>query len=328
VREMAKLTMVQAINSALMEEMETDDRVVVLGEDVGINGGVFRVTDGLYDKFGTNRVIDTPLAEAGIVGTAVGMAVYGLRPVAEIQFMGFLPPSLEQIFCHVSRIRNRSRGRFHLPMVIRFPFGGGIHAPEHHSESLETILVHTPGLKVVVPSGPFDAKGLMKSALRDPDPVIFMEPKKIYRAFKEEIPEEDYTVPLGKAKVLREGKDLTILSWGAMVRVAIETADKAAESGWDCKVVDLRTLSPLDKETIANSVQETGRAIILHEAPRTCGVGAEVATIIMEKVFYHLEAPIERVTGFDVPMPLLKMENDYMPDTGRVMVAIEKIMTS
>lgn len=325
---MAKLNMVQAINGALMEEMEADERVVVLGEDVGVNGGVFRVTDGLYDKFGANRVIDTPLAEAGIVGTALGMAVYGLRPVAEIQFMGFMPPSLEQIICHVARIRNRSRGRFHLPMVIRFPFGGGIHAPEHHSESMETILVHVPGLKVVVPSGPFDAKGLMKSALRDPDPVIFMEPKKIYRAFKEDIPDEDYTVPLGKAKVLRKGKDLTIFSWGSMVRVALEAAETAEESGWTCQVVDLRTLSPLDTDTIAGSVQATGRAVVLHEAPRTCGLGAEVVTLIMEKVFFNLEAPIERVTGFDVPMPLLKMENDYMPNVGRVMTAIEKVMTS
>ncbi len=324
---MARLNMVQAINGALMEEMEADEQVVVLGEDVAVNGGVFRVTDGLFEKFGADRVIDTPLAEAGIVGTALGMAVYGLKPVAEIQFMGFLPPSLEQIICHVSRIRNRSRGRFHLPMVIRFPFGGGIHAPEHHSESLETILVHIPGLKVVVPSGPYDAKGLMRSALRDPDPVIFMEPKKIYRAFKEDVPDGDYTVPIGRAKVLREGNDLTIISWGAMVRVALEAAEAAAGSGWSSRVVDLRTLSPLDMETIADSVRDTGRAVILHEAPRTCGVGAEVAALIMEQVFYHVEAPIERVTGFDIPMPLLKMEDEYMPGVGRVMAAIERVMT-
>jgi len=325
---MAKLNMVQAINRALLEEMGQDDRVVVMGEDVGVNGGVFRVTDGLLEKFGASRVIDTPLAESGIVGTAIGMAAYGIKPVAELQFMGFLPPALDQIICHVARIRYRSRGRFQSPLVIRMPYGGGIHAPEHHSESTEAILVHIPGIKVVIPSGPHDAKGLMVSAIRDPDPVVFLEPKKIYRAFKEEVPEESYTVPLGVAKVLREGRDLVIISWGAMIRVALEAAEKASAEGYDCRVVDVRTLSPLDDEGIVRAVRETGRAIILHEAPRTCGMGAEIAATIMEKAFFSLQAPIERVTGFDTPMPLLKMEDHYMPHSERVLRAIRKVMTA
>lgn len=325
---MAKLNMVQAINRALLEEMGNDDRIVVMGEDVGVVGGVFRVTDGLYEKYGAERVIDTPLAEAGIVGTAIGMAAYGMKPVAEIQFMGFLPPALDQIISHASRLRNRSRGRFTVPMVIRLPYGGGIHAPEHHSESMESMLVHTPGIKVVVPSGPYGAKGLLISAIRDPDPVVFMEPKRMYRAFKEEIPEESYEIPLGKANLLREGKDLTIISWGAMTRLAIEAAEAAVESGYDCQVLDLRTLSPLDEESIVRSVEQTGRAIVLHEAPKTCGLGAEIVSLIMERVFYYMEAPVERVAGFDIPMPLLKMEGLYMPHLERMISAIERVMTS
>jgi pyruvate dehydrogenase E1 component beta subunit len=303
---MAKLNIVQAINQALVEEMSTDDRVIVTGEDV----------------------LDTPLAEAGIVGTAVGMAAYGLKPVSEIQFMGFLPPALDQIICHVSRLRYRSRGRFRVPMVIRIPYGGGIHAPEHHSESTEAILVHTPGLKVVVPSCPTDAKGLLISAIRDPDPVIFLEPKKIYRAFREEVPEESFTVPIGPARIWKDGGDLTIIAWGAMVRVALEAAVAAEERGFHCRVLDLRTLSPIDDDTIADSVRETGRALILHEAPLTCGLGAEIAALIMERVFYHLEAPVERVAGFDLPMPLPRMERYYMHHARRVLKAIEKVMTA
>lgn len=299
---MARLNMVQAINRGLFEEMEVDDEVVVMGEDVGINGGVFRVTDGLYEKFGPGRAIDTPLAEAGIVGTAVGMAVYGLKPVAEIQFMGFLLPALDQVISHVCRLRSRSRGRFTVPMVIRVPYGGGIHAPEHHSESLEAVLVHVPGIKVVVPSGPYDAKGLLLSAIRDPDPVFFLEPKRMYRAFREEVPEESYAVPIGRLKVLREGRDLSMISWGAMVRLALEAAEQAAEDGIDVKVVDLRTLSPLDDEGLARAAGEMGRVVIVHEAPRTCGLGAEIAATIMERVFYYLKALIERVTGFDTPI--------------------------
>jgi pyruvate dehydrogenase E1 component beta subunit len=281
---MAKLNMVQAINCALLDEMGNDDMIVIMGEDVGVNGGVFRVTEGLYEKFGADRVIDTPLAESGIIGTAIGMAAYGMKPVAEIQFMGFLPPALDQIISHASRLRNRSRGRFQVPMVIRIPFGGGIHAPEHHSESLETLLVHIPGIKVIVPSSPHDAKGLMISALRDPDPVVFLEPKKIYRAFKEEVPEDSYSIPIGKARVWRGGEDLTIISWGAMVRLALEAAEIAA--------------------------------------------GAEIVSVIQERVFYYLEAPIERVAGFDIPMPLLKMEGLYMPHLDRVLAAINKVMKS
>jgi len=325
---MAKLNMVQAINAALLEEMANDDRIVVMGEDVGLVGGVFRVTDGLHEKYGAERVIDTPLAEAGIVGTAIGMAAYGMRPVAEIQFMGFLPPAIDQIISHASRLRNRSRGRFTVPMVIRVPYGGGIHAPEHHSESMESMLAHIPGIKVVVPSSPRDAKGLLISAIRDPDPVVFMEPKRMYRAFKEEIPEESYEIPLGKANLLREGGDLTLISWGAMIRLALEAAEAAAESGYECQVLDLRTISPLDEETIVRSVEQTGRAIVLHEAPKTCGLGAEIASLIMERVFYYMEAPVERVTGLDVPMPLLKMEELYMPHLDRMMSAIRRVMVS
>ncbi len=325
---MAKLNMVQAINAALLEEMANDDRIVVMGEDVGVVGGVFRVTDGLYEKYGAERVIDTPLAEAGIIGTAIGMAAYGMRPVAEIQFMGFLPPAIDQIISHASRLRNRSRGRFTVPMVIRVPYGGGIHAPEHHSESMESMLAHIPGIKVVVPSSPRDAKGLLISAIRDPDPVVFMEPKRMYRAFREEIPEESYEIRLGKANLLREGSDLTLISWGAMTRLALEAAEAAAESGYECQVLDLRTISPLDEETIVKSVEQTGRAIVLHEAPKTCGLGAEIAALIMERVFYYMEAPVERVTGLDVPMPLLKMEELYMPHLDRMMSAVRKVMTS
>jgi pyruvate dehydrogenase E1 component beta subunit len=325
---MAKLNIVQGINQALMEEMQGDDRVIVMGEDVGVNGGVFRVTDGLLEKFGPERVIDTPLAEAGIVGTAVGMAAYGLKPVVEVQFMGFLPPALDQIICHVSRLRYRSRGRFRCPMVIRVPYGGGIHAPEHHSESLEAMLVHTPGIKVVVPSSPAEAKGLLISAIRHPDPVIYLEPKKIYRAFREEVPEGSGPVPIGTARVVREGKDLTVIAWGAMVRVALEAAVAAEEMGRDCRVLDLRTLSPLDDDAIARAVAETGRALVLHEAPLTCGLGAEIAALIMERAFYYLEAPIERVGGFDLPMPLPRMEGLYMHHAGRVVKAIEKVMTA
>jgi pyruvate dehydrogenase E1 component beta subunit len=325
---MARINMVQAINQALMDEMGNDDRVVVMGEDVGVNGGVFRVTDGLYTKFGPERVIDTPLAEAGIVGTAIGMAAYGLKPVAEIQFMGFLPPAIDQIISHAARLRNRSRGRFHLPMVLRIPYGGGIHAPEHHSESMEAMLVHIPGIKVVVPAGPYDAKGLMASALADPDPVVYLEPKKIYRAIKEEVPEESYTVPLGKARIGREGKDLTIISWGAMVKLALEAAESAVDLGYNCRVIDLRTLSPLDEEVIVESVRETGRAVILHEAPKTCGLGAEIIALIQERTFYYLEAPLERVAGYDIPMPLFKMEGYYMPHIERILTAIKNVMTA
>jgi pyruvate dehydrogenase E1 component beta subunit len=304
--------------------MERDPGVVILGEDVGRDGGVFRATEGLIKEFGENRVIDTPLSESGIVGVSIGLALYGLKPVAEIQFEGFLYPALDQIISHVGRIRNRSRGRFHVPLVIRFPYGGGIRAPEHHSDSPEAILVHTPGIKVVTPSTPYDAKGLLTSAIRDPDPVLFMEPKRIYRAIVEEVPEGDYTVPLGEAKIVREGTDVTLISWGAMIRPCTEAA-QSMEDRISVEVVDLRTLSPIDTATITKSVEKTGRAIVVHEAPRTAGLGAEITAIINENAFLSLEAPIERVTGFDVPFPQHKLENYYLPNTERIVKAIEKV---
>jgi len=323
---MPKRNLVEAINLGLMEEMERDPAMVILGEDVGREGGVFRVTDGLQAKFGADRVIDTPLAESGIVGTAFGMAVRGLRPVAEIQFEGFLAPAMDQIMSHIARIRTRSRGRFTSPLVIRSPFGGGIHAPEHHSDSPEAIFIHTPGIKVVIPASPYDGKGLIKAAIRDEDPVLFFEPKRIYRAIKEEVPDEDYTVPIGKAKLVREGKDLTLISWGAMVRESLRAAEMAEREGVNAEVVDLRTVSPMDEETFLNSVRKTGRAVVVHEAPRTCGLGAEICARIQETSLLFLEAPVERVTGFDTVVPLLKLENHYLPSPERILRGIRKVM--
>lgn len=324
---MAKLNMVEAINLALKEEMARDERIILLGEDVGRLGGVFRVTDGLQALYGPERVVDTPLAEAAIVGTALGLAVGGFKPVAEIQFMGFLPAALDQIICHVSRYRNRSRGRYALPMVIRMPYGAGIHAPEHHSESTEALLAHLPGLKVVIPSTPGDAKGLLLAALRDPDPVIFLEPKRSYRAIREEVPEGDLTVPLSRAKVLQEGTAVTVVAWGAMVREARRAAELVAPEGIQAEVIDLRTISPLDDETIVASIQKTGRGVIVHEACRTCGLAAELIARIQEKAFLSLAAPLERVTGFDTIVPLLKLEDQYLPDARRIVRAIRKVMS-
>ena len=324
---MARLNMVEAINLALREEMERDDRVIVLGEDVGREGGVFRVTDGLQARFGGERVVDTPLAEAGIVGTAMGMALYGLRPIAEIQFDGFLYPCLDQITNHIGRMRNRSRGRFTCPLVIRVPYGGGIHAPEHHSESPEAILAHTPGIKVVIPSTPYEAKGLLLSSIRSPDPVIFLEPKRIYRAIREEVPERDYVIPLGKARMVQEGKDVTIIAWGAMVREVLSAAEELKGEKVEMEIIDLRTISPMDVDSIINSVRKTGRAVVVHEAPKTCGLGAEIIALINEKAFLSLQAPIERVTGFDIPMPLLKSEHYYLPNPKRIVMAVRKVMS-
>jgi len=323
---MAKLNMVEAINLALREEMERDSRVVVLGEDVGKEGGVFRVTDGLQERFGPDRVVDTPLAESGIVGTAFGMAVYGLLPIAEIQFEGFLYPCLDQINNHISRIRNRSRGRFTCPMVIRTPYGGGIHAPEHHSDSPEAILAHIPGIKVVIPSTPYEAKGLLLSSIRDPDPVIFMEPKRIYRAIREEVPEGDYIIPLGKARLVQEGKDVTVVAWGAMVREVLNAAEQLKGDKIELEIIDLRTMSPIDIETIITSIRKTGRGVIVHEAPKTCGLGAEIIALINEKALLSLQAPVERVTGFDIPVPLLKTEHYYFPNPKRIVMAAKKVM--
>jgi len=324
---MAKLNMVEAINLALREEMERDKRVVILGEDVGREGGVFRVTDGLQEKFGADRVVDTPLAESGIVGTALGMAIYGLLPIAEIQFDGFLYPCLDQITNHIGRIRNRSRGRFTCPLVIRVPYGGGIHAPEHHSESPEAILAHTPGIKVVIPSTPYEAKGLLLSSIREPDPVLFLEPKRIYRAIREEVPEGDYTIPLGKARMVQEGKDVTIIAWGAMVRETLNAAEQLKGDKIEVEIIDLRTISPMDVETIITSIRKTGRGVIVHEAPKTCGLGAEIIALINEKALLFLQAPIERVTGFDIPVPLMKSEHYYLPNPERIVMAVKKVMS-
>jgi len=319
---MANLNLVQAINLALIQEMESDDRVVILGEDVGLNGGVFRVTEGLHKRFGPDRVIDTPLAESGIIGSAVGLAMAGLRPVPEIQFEGFLAPAYDQICTHAARMRARTRGAFTVPLTLRVPVGGGIHAPELHSDSPEAIYAHQPGLKVVMPASPYDAKGLLISAIRDPDPVIFFEPKRIYRAFREEVPEDEYTVPIGQARVVTEGDEITVVSWGAAVIQCMNAIDKSNRS---IELIDLRTIDPMDTDTIVNSVRKTGRCVIVHEAPRTCGLGAEIASRIMEHAFLYLEAPIQRVTGFDTIMPYYKLELDYLPEEPRIAKAIEEV---
>lgn len=319
------MNMVQAINAALNQEMGRDPTVVLLGEDIGVNGGVFRVTEGLWKKFGDNRVIDTPLAESAIAGASIGMAVYGLKPVPEFQFDGFSIPALDQLINHAGRIRNRSRGRFHVPITVRIPYSGGIRALEHHSESPETYFVHTPGLKVVVPSGPYDAKGLLASAIRDPDPVIYLEPKRVYRAIKEEVPEEEYTIPIGDAKVLQSGGDITIITYGAMLKIVREAVEKIGEK-YSVEVLDLRTLSPMDADAIVKSVKKTGRCVIVHEAQRTLGMAAEIIARINEKALLSLEAPIERVTGYDVVYPLPKLENYYLPNSDKVVSAIERTM--
>ncbi len=317
---MPNWTIVQAINHALHVAMAADERVVVLGEDVGVNGGVFRVTEGLHDQYGDRRVFDTPLAEGGIIGTAIGMAVYGLRPVPEIQFTGFLPMAFDHLVSHASRVRWRSRGRFHCPLVLRMPYGAGIHAPEHHSESHETFYAHTPGLKVVIPATPYDAKGLLLAAIRDPDPVLFFEPKRIYRAFRQDVPEDDYEVPLGQARVVREGADLTAVCWGSMAHTTRAAAETAAEErGIDVEVVDLRTIAPLDVDTVVRSVEKTGRCVIVQEAPRTLGFAAELTALIHDRAFGALEAPVVRVSGFDTAVPYFRMEETYLPGEGRVL---------
>lgn len=318
---MANLTLVQAINLALTQEMEADPRVVILGEDVGKNGGVFRVTEGLQARFGADRVVDTPLAESGIMGTAIGLAMAGMRPIPEIQFEGFLGPAYDQLVNHAARFRTRTRGSITVPLTIRVPVGGGIHAPELHSDSPEAIYAHTPGLKVVMPSTPYDAKGLLISAIRDPDPVLFFEPKRIYRAFREEVPEDEYTVPIGQAKIVTEGTDLTVISWGATVVQCLEAIDQLPEDV-SAELIDLRTIYPIDVDTIAASVEKTGRCVVVHEAPKTCGMGAEIATLIQERCFLHLEAPVQRVCGFDTVMPYYKLELEYLPDAKRIGEAI------
>ncbi|MCH7568591.1 MAG: alpha-ketoacid dehydrogenase subunit beta [Nanoarchaeota archaeon] len=340
---MSKINMVEAINLALKQEMKKDKTVILIGEDIGEDGGVFRVTEGLAKLYGNDRVIDSPLAESGIVGSSIGMAIAGLKPVCEIQFEGFIMPALDQLISHASRIRNRCRGRYSVPLVVRCPIGGGIKALEHHSDSPETYFIHTPGLKVVMPSGPYDAKGLLISAIRDPDPVIFFEPKKIYRAIKEEVPEKEYTIPLGKAKIVREGNDVTLITYGAWVKTAKEAVEHMSDtgnysslsrknselknsSGISVEIIDLRTLSPLDTETIINSVKKTGKAVIVHEAQKTLGLAAEIIARINEKALYSLQAPIERVTGYDVIVPLRLYENYYLPNQQKIINAVEKVM--
>lgn len=314
---MANLTLVQAINLALTQEMEADDRVLILGEDVGKNGGVFRVTEGLQARFGEDRVVDTPLAESGIMGSAIGLAMAGLRPIPEIQFEGFLGPAYDQLTNHAARYRTRSRGAITIPMTVRVPVGGGIHAPELHSDSPEAIYAHTPGLKVVMPSSPYDAKGLLISAIRDPDPVVYFEPKRIYRSFREDVPEDEYTIPLGKAKIVEEGSDLTVVTWGAPVIQCLEALDGLPED-LSVELIDLRTIYPFDVDTIVESVQKTGRAVVVHEAPKTSGFGAEISSIIQEHCFLHLKAPVQRVAGFDTVMPYYKLELDYLPEAKRI----------
>jgi pyruvate dehydrogenase E1 component subunit beta len=319
---MAKLNMVKALNLALLQEMERDEDVLVMGEDVGVDGGVFRVTEDLHRKFGSKRVIDSPLAEAGIIGSAIGMALYGLRPVCEIQFSGFAFQCFHQIENHAARYRMRSQGRFGVPLVIRMPYGGGVRALEHHSESEEQFYAHIPGLKMVIPSGPRNARALLVSAIRDPDPVIFFEAKALYHAAKEEVPDEIEAMEIGRAQVVREGADLTLIAYGAMLRVAREAADLLhEEDGVACEVIDLLTIAPLDRETIVASVRKTGRAVIVHEAPRSFGPGAEIAASIMEGAFLSLEAPIARVTSNDIPFVGFARERTNVPDVARVVAA-------
>ena len=319
------MNMVEALNHALDENMASDDRVCVLGQDVGVDGGVFRVTKGLLQKYGEDRVIDTPLAEAGIIGTAVGMAIYGLRPVAEIQFSGFTMQAFDQIEQNTARFRNRTRNRYPIPMVMRTPYGGGIRAVEHHSESREAYWAHTPGLKVVIPSGPRNACALLHAAIADPDPVIFYEPKAIYRAFREEVPDEPEAIALDKAVVVREGTDITLVSYGAMMRPTLEAADDLKDlHEIGTEVIDLLSISPLDTETLVDSVSKTGRCVVVHEGPRTCGIAAEIIARINEHAFEHLLAPIKRVTGYDIHFPYFQCEEHYLPDAETIIEAVRE----
>jgi pyruvate dehydrogenase E1 component beta subunit len=319
--------MVQALNLALRQEMEKDDSVIVLGEDVGLDGGVFRVTDGLIDQFGDQRVLDTPLAESAIVGMSIGMAAYGLRPVCEIQFSGFSYQSFHQLENHAARLRWRSRGRYHVPMVLRTPYGGGVRALEHHSESREAYWAHTPGVKMVIPSGPRSARALLISAIRDPDPVIFYESKALYRAFREDVPDAEETLPIGEPQLVAEGRDLTLISYGAMMRPTLEAAAELKDKdGIAAEVIDLLTISPLNEDILVRSAKKTGRVVVVHEAPRSFGPGAEVVSRLMEKAFYYLEAPIERVTGFDIIIPLFSREKAYLPGTERICRAARKVL--
>ncbi len=321
---MTERTIIQAINNALDIAMGQDEGVVVMGEDVGRDGGVFRATEGLVDKYGKERVMDTPISEAGITGMALGMAIDGMRPVVEVQFSGFIYPAWQEIVSHVARMRNRSRGRFTAPMVIRSPYGGGINALEHHSESMEAMYAHIPGLKVVIPSTPKEAKGLLLSAIRDPDPVLFLEPKKVYRAFKEEVPDDDYMIPLSKARVVQEGNQVTVIAYGAMLHHALSAVKDAQRKSISCEVIDLRTIMPWDVDTVIASVKKTGRCVVVHEATKTAGFAAEIIATINEDALLYLEAPVARVTGYDIIMPLLKSEKKQLPSADRILEAIER----
>ncbi|MFC7786195.1 MULTISPECIES: alpha-ketoacid dehydrogenase subunit beta [unclassified Rossellomorea] len=323
--KMKTLTMVQAITDGMRVMLEENEDVLLMGEDIGTNGGVFRATDGLQQEFGEDRVLDTPLSEAGFIGAAIGMGLNGFRPVAEVQFLGFIYPAYEQIMTHASRLRSRTLGHFTCPLVIRAPYGAGVRAPEIHSDSTEALFTHMPGIKVVCPATPYDAKGLLIAAIEDPDPVLFLEPMRCYRSSREEVPEEKYTVEIGKGKVVKEGEDVTIIAWGAMVKIAEDAAKEATGKGISCEVLDLRTLYPLDKDLISSSVQKTGRTVIVHEAHATGGVGNDVLAIINDTSFLYQKAPTERVTGFDTPVPYFGFEDFYLPDSKRVLAAVEKV---
>lgn len=326
---MPKMTMVQALNLALRQEMAKDDGVIVLGEDVGVDGGVFRVTEGLIDQFGPQRVVDTPLAESAIAGMAIGMAVYGLKPVCEIQFSGFSYHAMHQIENHASRLRWRSQGRFSVPMVLRAPYGGGVRALEHHSESREVLWAHLPGIKMVIPSSPRNARALLVSAIRDPDPVIFYEPKALYRAFREEVPEAEEVMPIGVSQLVREGKDVTLIAYGAMLRPTLTAADELSKQhGVEADVIDLLTISPLDDSVFVASARKTGRVAVVHEAPRSFGPGAEIVARLVENAFYFLEVPVARVTGYDVVIPMFSREMHYLPGVPRIVEAAKKLLAA
>lgn len=323
---MSEITLIEAINQALAYELQADENVILLGEDIGTNGGVFRATQGLLARFGAHRVRDTPLAESMIAGMAIGMATQGLKPVAEFQFMGFIYPALDQIINHAARFRGRTRGRFSCPVVFRTPYGAGIHAPEHHSESTEALFAHIPGLRVVIPSSPARAYGLLLAAIRDPDPVIFLEPSRIYRMVKQQVPDTGEALPLDRCFTLKEGTDITLIAWGAMLYETLGVAKKLSEEGISAEVIDVATIKPLDINTILASVQKTGRCVIIHEAPRTCGVGAEIAAQIAEHALMYLQAPIQRVTGYDAFVPYFKQEKLYLPSEERIMQAVRQVL--
>lgn len=325
---MAAITLIEALTQAMAFELRTDPNVLVLGEDVGVNGGVFRATSGLIQEFGPNRIIDTPLDETTIAGLSVGLAAQGMKPIAEAQFDGFMYPMVDHIICHAARMRHRTRGRLSCPMVLRVPWGGGIRAPEHHSEANESIFTNVPGLRVVIPSSPQRAYGLLLAAIRDPDPVVFFEPKRIYRQYKEDVPDDGEALPLDVCFVLRDGTDVTLVTWGSQVKECLETADALEKQGISAEVIDIATLKPLDFDTIHESVKKTGRCVIVHEAPRTAGFGAEIAAQLAEKAMFELVAPVERVTGYDTHIPLYRLEMKYLPSVEKILAAVKRTLAA